>query len=222
MILVAGFVSWDPNLILSAAFTPEHLGMDFFWKRFQHVECERTFVSTKWSMARWHHPNHIIKSLQEPRHKTQKHPIYAHLHNTLSQCWGMDGHVLRSTSHEAILRIAVKHLWLTFIPICLAPKKIRFHSTVSYAMSFFCFTLFLPFQQNIANVVITPWPWCPTCKECQKSHHFFQLQRLVRSKCISRRYSNLGNRVAFAQKYSTSTHRAWQHLPRVWGSNQKS
>ena len=156
-----------------------------FGEGFEHVECERTFVSTKWSMARWHHPNHIIKSLQEPRHKTQKQPIYAHLHNTLSQCWGMDGHVLRSTSHEAFLRIAVKHLWLTFIAICLAPKKKRFHSTVSYAVWFYCSTLFLPFQQNIASLVITPWPWCLTCKECQKSHHFFQLQRLVRSKYIS-------------------------------------
>ena len=64
-------------------------------------------------------------------------------------------------------------------------KKKRFHSTVSYAVWFYCSTLFLPFQQNIASLVITPWPWCLTCKECQKSHHFFQLQRLVRSKYIS-------------------------------------
>ena len=127
-----------------------------FGEGFEHVECKRTFVSTKWSMARWHHPNHIIKSLQEPRHKTQKQRIYAHLHNTLSQCWGMDGHVLRSTSHEAFLRIAVKHLWLTFIAICLRvslKKKKRFHSTVSYAVWFYCSTLFLPFQQTIASLV---------------------------------------------------------------------
>ena len=73
-------------------------------------------------MARYHHPNHdIIKSLQEARHKTQKQAIYAHLHNTLSQCWGMDGHVLRSTSHEAILRIAVK--LLTYIYRYLSRSK---------------------------------------------------------------------------------------------------
>ena len=69
-------------------------------------------------MARWHHPNHNIKSLQEPQHKTQKQAIFAHLHNTLSQCWGMDGHVLRSTSHEAILRIAAKHLTLHKLGNC--------------------------------------------------------------------------------------------------------
>ena len=85
-------------------------------------------------MARWHHPKHdIIKSLQEAQHKTQKQHIYAHLHNTLSQCWGMDGHVLRSTSHEAILRIAAKHL--TYIHRYLSQSKnIRFHSTVSHSL----------------------------------------------------------------------------------------
>ena len=67
-------------------------------------------------------------------------------------------------------------IWLTFISIyryLSRSKKKRFHSTVSYAIWFYCFTLFLPFQQTIANVVITPWPWCPTC-----NFNMSQLQRM--------------------------------------------
>ena len=165
-----------------------------FGEGFEHVECERTFVLTKWSMARWHHPNHdIIKSLQEARHKTQKQPIYAHLHNTLSQCWGMDGHVLRSTSHEAILRIAVKHLTYIYRYLSRSKKKtISFYCIICHMILLFCCsTLFLPFQQTIcchnALAVVSNLQLfnMSQLQSLKKSHHFFQLQRLVRSKCIS-------------------------------------
>ena len=201
-----------------------------FGEGFEHVECERTFVLTKWSMARQHHPNHdIIKSLQEARHKTQKQPIYAHLHNTLSQCWGMDGHVLRSTSHEAILRIAVKHLTYIYRYLSRSKKK-RFHSTVSYAIWFYCSVAPRCFYlSNKPYVVITPWPWCPTCNfstcpNCKASKNLttFSSCKGWSGRNAFRWSSNLGNRVALAQKYSTSTHLAWQHLPRLWVSNQKS
>ena len=49
------------------------------------------------------------------------------------------------------------------------------------------------FPTNHCKSCITPWPWCPTCnfnmsqlQSLKKSQHFFQLQRLVRSKCISK------------------------------------
>ena len=72
-------------------------------------------------------------------------------------------------------------------------QKRRFRSTVSYAIWFYCSVVPRCFYlSNKPYVVITPWPWCPTCnfnmsqlQSLKKSHHFFQLQRLVRSKCIS-------------------------------------
>ena len=77
--------------------------------------------------------------------------------------------------------------------VSLQKKTISFYCIICHMILLFCCsTLFLPFQQTIAYVVITPWPWCPTCnfnmsqlQSLKKSHHFFQLQRLVRSKCIS-------------------------------------
>ena len=166
-----------------------------FGEGFEHVECERTFVLTKWSMARQHHPNHdIIKSLQEARHKTQKQPIYAHLHNTLSQCWGMDGHVLRSTSHEAILRIAVKHLTYIYRYLSRSKKNdfiLLYH--MPYDSIFLLFHVVSTFPTNhcicchnalavVSNLQLFNMSHLQSLK---KSHHFFQLQRLVRSKCIS-------------------------------------
>ena len=87
--------SWDPNLILSA-FKP-CLGMRTYF-------CYNKMINGKIRQDGTIQNHNIIKSLQEPQHQTQKQP------NTLSQSWGMDGHVLRSTSHAANLRNAAKHL----------------------------------------------------------------------------------------------------------------
>ena len=199
MILVAGFVSWDPNLILSAAFTPEHLGMDFFWRRFRTCWmrayfCFNKMINGKIAPSKSRHHQVFARSPTQNPKATHLRPSAQHTLTVLGHgrpcaqkhfTWG----------HPENCGIAVKHL--TYIYRYLSrSKKRRFHSTACIKCHLIllccCSTLFLPFQQTIAYVVITPWPWCPTCnfnmsqlQSLKKSHHFFQLQRLVRSKSIS-------------------------------------
>ena len=132
MILVAGFVSWDPNLILSAAFTPEHLGMDFFWRRFrtcwmQTCFCFNKMINGKMAPSKSHHQvfartltqdlkatdlrlsaQHTLAVLGHGRPCSQKHFTWGHPENC---------------SKTSDLHLSL------FVSL---QKKKRCHSTVSY------------------------------------------------------------------------------------------
>ena len=195
MILVAGFVSWDPNLILSAAFTPEHLGMDFFWRRsracwMRTYFCFNKMINGKIAPSKSRHHQVFARS-------PTQNPKASHLRPSAQHTLTVLGHGRPcSQKHftwghpEKCGKASDLHLSLF---VSLQKKTISFYCIICHMILLFCCsTLFLPFQQTIAYVVITPWPWCPTCnfnmsqlQSLKKSHHFFQLQRLVRSKCIS-------------------------------------
>ena len=165
MILVAGFVSWDPNLILSAAFTPEHLGMDFFWRRsracwMRTYFCFSKMINGKIAPSKSRHHQVFARSPTQNPKATHLRPSAQHTLTVLGHgrpcsqkhfTWG----------HPENCGIAVKHL--TYIYRYLSrSKKRRFRSTVSYAIWFYCSVVPRCFYlSNKPYVVITPWPWCP-------------------------------------------------------------
>ena len=162
MILVAGFVSWDPNLILSAAFTPENLGMDFFWRRFrtcwmQTYFCFKKMINGKMAPSKSHHQVFARTPTQNPKAPDLR-PSAQHTLTVLGHgrpCskkhfkWGHPENCSKASDLHLSLFVSLKTMW--------------FYSTVSYAILFYYFTLFLPFQQTIANLVVTT-STCPNCK----------------------------------------------------------
>ena len=146
MILVAGFVSWDPNLILSAAFTPENLGMDFFWRRFrtcwmQTYFCFNKMINGKMAPSKSHHQV-FARTLTQDLKATDLRPSAQHTLAVLGHGRPCSQKHFTWGHPENCSKTSDLHLSLF---VSLQKKKCRFHSTVSYAVWFYCSTLFLPF-----------------------------------------------------------------------------
>ena len=182
MILVAGFVSWDPNLILSAAFTPEHLGMDFFWngkiapsKSRHHQVFARSPTQNPKATHLRPSAQHTLTVLGHGRPCSQKHITWGHPENC-------------SKASDLHLSLFVS----------LQKKTISFYCIICHMILLFCCsTLFLPFQQTIcchnALAVVSNLqlqhvptakpqkisPLFPVAKAGQVEMHFADLQTLA-------------------------------------------
>ena len=167
MILVAGFVSWDPNLILSAAFTPEHLGMDFFWRRsracwMRTYFCFSKMINGKNSTIQITTSSSLCKKPDTKPKSNPSTPIcttHSHSVGAWTAMFSEALHMRPSWELRYCGKASNLHLSL-FVSL----QKRRFRSTVSYAIWFYCSVVPRCFYlSNKPYVVITPWPWCPTC-----------------------------------------------------------
>ena len=191
MILVAGFVSWDPNLILSAAFTLENLGMDFFWRRFrtcwmQTYFCFNKMINGKMAPSKSHHQV-FARTLTQDLKATDLRPSAQHTLAVLGHgrpcsqkhfTWGHPENCSKTSDLHLSLFVSLQKKTISFY--CIICHLILLFHVVSTFLTKHCKSCHNALAV-VSNMQRMPKisPLFPAAKAGQVQIHFADLQTLA-------------------------------------------
>ncbi len=165
--------SWDPNLFLSAAFTPG-LGMDFFWRKFRSCWMQNVLLFQQ--NDQWQDGTIQIttsSSICKKPNTKPKSNTSTPICTTHSRSVGAWTAMFSEALHMKPSWELRQSIWLTFIVICLN-QKISAFILLYHIRWFYSFTLLLLFHTFPTNHckschnALAPWPWCLTCNSMQR------------------------------------------------------